>query len=826
MRLRHLGQLNRRKRLIEMRLWRVVRTVALTVVVLGATLASAPTAVDAVEIDVDPDGQWGPVEDWPLVGIHTALTSDGNVLTYGTNADGTLTGGYLYDVWTPGPEAAQGHNTQANETGSDLFCNLQLTQAETGQILMFGGDQWTGSGDLANDDINAFDPVTESLTTLPGMNRERWYGSGTTLPDGSFYLQGGTGGFDRPEIWTAERGAELLPFYTFGIDIWYPRNFLLPDGRIFGFDIGGRMYIIPADLSRLDRVGSIFMPPNARGSAAVMFEPGKILEFGGDTTVAYVIDATGETPVVTPTGSLAHERAWVNAVILPDGRVLAIGGADKDAQQNPDDPIESFGVHYEAEIWDPNTGLWTEVAPNAEERLYHSTALLLPDGRVLSAGGGAPGPVTNVTAELYHPSYLVAADGGPTPRLSIESISDSSVDVGDSITLTVDQPAEVQRVTFVKSGSGTHSVDMDQRFLEGDFTVQGDEVVVTLTDNAAAMPPGTYLLSVLDENDIPSVSELVTVTAGSLGPPASPPPAPNRATIGDAVTDVEGEGVEGVKADLFTSNPQGDRLVYLESVESDSQGNYGFDVDAGCYAVTFIAPEGSVFTNGGQYRTLTTCLNPDEANMDLDVVVMDPGQGTATLGDSVEYADGTPAPGVSIDLFASNPDGQRLDYLRTTTTAADGSYEFELSSAGCYAVTFIAPVGENFVNGSGWYTRSTCLADGESDDTVDAILETVIADGATIEGVVSADGVGQPDVKVDLFRANADGSRGPYLRSAFTDEAGAYRFEQLTGCHTMTFIAPAGQTFTNGSAWFNTGVCLQPGEIDNSINPELIDAGR
>ena len=67
-------------------------------------------------------------------------------------------------------------------------------------------------------------------------------------------------------------------------------------------------------------------------------------------------------------------------------------------------------------------------------------------------------------------------------------------------------------------------------------------------------------------------------------------------------------------------------------------------------------------------------------------------------------------------------------------------------------------------------------------------------------------------------------SRGPYLRSDVTYATGAYSFEQLTGCHTMTFIAPAGQTFADGSRWFNTGLCLEPGEVDNSVNPELIDA--
>ncbi len=775
----------------------------------------------APDVGLDPDGAWGPVETWPMVAIHAALTPEGDVLTYGTNADGSVTGAFIYDVWTPGPSAAAGHATRTNDSGRDFFCNLQLTQAETGDILLFGGDRWTGAGDAANDFIDAFDPATGDITSLPGMNRERWYGTGTTLPDGSFYLQGGTGGFDRPELWTAERGAELLPFFTFGIDIWYPRNFLLPDGRIFGFDVAGRMYTIAADLSRIDLVGHLSMPENGRGSTGIMFEPGKILEFGGDTTTAWIIDMTGPDPVVTATGSLSEERAWVNGVILPDGRVLAIGGADKDSQQNPDDPIASYGVHLTAEIWDPATGQWTMVAANAEERLYHATAILLPDGRVLSAGGGAPGPVTNPTAELYSPDYLLRADGTPTDRLAITAVAPASATAGDSVAVTVDRPADVDRVTLVKSGAVTHSVDMDQRFLDLPFSSTAEGIQASLPANPAVMPPGTYLLTVLDAEGVPSVSEPITVTS-PLAPPPSPPPAPARVTLGDAVVDADGEGVDGVAIDLFASDPDGTRGVYLDTTVTDSQGNYGFAVDPGCYAVTVIAPAGSTFANGSAYLTHTGCYEAGDAETSFDATVLVDGQGVAAVGGTVTYADGTTAAGVSIDLFTSDEAGARLDFVRSTQSDGDGGYRFELPATGCYMTTMVAPGEARFLNGTPWLNNWACVEAGEAVTTLDGVLQSAAAD-ASIGGTVTDGSNPAPGIAIDLFRATADGSRGPWLTWTTTDADGRYSFDGFTGCHVVTLIAPDGRSFTeSGSPWLNETVCVSAGEsatVDGALAP-------
>ena len=191
--------------------------------------------------------------------------------------------------------------------------------------------------------------------------------------------------------------------------------------------------------------------------------------------------------------------------------MLATGGSVKDSTAYFYDPIETYGSNLTAEIWDPRTGQWTVGDAGQLPRLYHSTSLLLPDGRVLVAGGGSPGPITNTNAEIYSPDYLVAANGQPTPRLEILGLSADDLTAGQRLDLNVSAGAEVQRVTLVKSGSVTHSFNMDQRFVELGFTVNGNTISTRLPTNDAEITPGYYLLSVLDENDIPSVSEMIKI---------------------------------------------------------------------------------------------------------------------------------------------------------------------------------------------------------------------------------------------------------------------------------------------------------------------------
>ncbi len=491
-------------------------SVGLAAVTTGRPAGALPPP-DGDDIPAD-SGQWGPLENWPLIAVHAALDVNGRVVTYGTDGNGIQTGQFIYDIWTPGTSAAAGHATLPNTTPTDLFCNLQLNVAETGELVMFGGDNWTGvsTNNLGNPDITKIDPATGQLSSLPGMSRARWYATGTVLPDGSIYVQGGAGGEDHPELWTTSGGAQLLEHLdTSWIDWYYPHHFVLPDGRLFGIDALGQMYYLDANLTAITPAGQLGQDRWGYGATAVMFEPGRILHFGGEYNTAVIIDANGPAPVVTAVPAPHRTRDWVDGTLLPDGRILATGGASNyqyGAAYNA--PLAAYQQVDAAEIWDPATGTWEVQSSGIDARLYHSTSLLLPDGRVLVAGGGAPGPVANTTAEIFAPDYLYAAAGGATVRPAITGISSTDLFPGSAVNLAVDTPVDIGRVTLVKTGSVTHSTNMDQRINDLAFTVDGDTIRATLPATGADVTPGTYLLTVLTTAGVPSESVLVDIGVG------------------------------------------------------------------------------------------------------------------------------------------------------------------------------------------------------------------------------------------------------------------------------------------------------------------------
>jgi len=464
-------------------------------------------------------GWYSPEEDnWPLIPVHSALTPDGRVLTYGTDGAGTQTGYFIYDVWDPSAGLSNGHITLENITLTDIFCSAQVILPDTGRIFIAGGDNWTGTQttNTGNNNTNLYRYSDDTLARGPNMKRPRWYASTTVLPNGEVYVQGGKGGADRPEVRKTGGAFRVLTnVNTSTLDWWYPRNFVAPDGRIFGFAAGGRMYYVdPAGTGRYTAAGQFSSSFAGRTSSAAMFRPGQILQFGGNSNGAIVIDIRGPAPVVTPTQSMSTRRQWVSATVLADGRVLATGGSAVANQLNE--------VNNRAEIWDAATGQWTLGASGTRARLYHSGALLLPDASVLVYGGGAPGPVPNLHAEIYYPPYLYDASGAFRPRPVISS-APATIDLGGDFSVVSDSP-NIRRVTMVKTGSVTHSVNMDQRFIELAFTQSSTTSFVQAPDTAGAAPPGYYLLFVIDDVGVPSVAKIMRVNIAGQGQPTDETP--------------------------------------------------------------------------------------------------------------------------------------------------------------------------------------------------------------------------------------------------------------------------------------------------------------
>ena len=138
-----------------------------------------------------------------------------------------------------------------------------------------------------------------------------------------------------------------------------------------------------------------------------MYEPGKILVVGGGnppTATAQTFDLNEATPTWRNTASMSIARRQLNATLLPDGTVLVSGGTYGAGTNNTATPV------FHAESWNPATGTWTQLASASVPRLYHSSALLLPDGRVLVTGGN-----NYRSAEVFSPRTCSRARGRRCP---------------------------------------------------------------------------------------------------------------------------------------------------------------------------------------------------------------------------------------------------------------------------------------------------------------------------------------------------------------------------------------------------------------------------
>ena len=513
-----------------------------------------------IPTDANTRGMWSPVYNWPLIPLHLVMMPDGRLMSYGTDGTGRQTGKFIYDIWDPEGGLTGGHLTINKDTLADIFCSSQLVLPGTGQVFVAGGDNWTGTAttNTGNSASNVFTPAPYPLppgSQVPGtlaagnnMNRARWYSSSTTLLNGETYVQGGSSGTDRPEVRASNGTFRLLSGAdTSTLDFMYPRNFIAPDGRVFGYDSAGRMYYIDASGNgTFTSMGQFNSAYTGSDASAAMFRPGRILQFGGNSNGAAVIDIRGPSPTFTPTQSMSTQRRLVNGTLLADGKVLATGGS---RVWN-----ELTDVNNIAEIWNPDTGGWTQGASGDRARLYHSVAMLMPDATVLVGGGGAPGPQNNTNFELYFPPYLFGAGGVLAARPTITT-APTVLDIGKTFKLQVGNGASVGRVVLVKTGSVTHSWNMEQRFVELTFARSGNELSVQAPTRAGDAPPGFYMVFVLDTAGVPSVAKMLRMNVAATPNPAITPSLTNP---GDRSTVVG----TAVNLPLSASDPNGDVLGY------------------------------------------------------------------------------------------------------------------------------------------------------------------------------------------------------------------------------------------------------------------------
>src|SRR5882724_5021760 len=638
------------------------RTLALACVL--AALLVATIALEPAAAQPNKDGQWSVLPyTMPINPIHVGLMRTGRILVVsGSQYDPTVTtsSAAVYDPNT-GVITVQ-------EVPWDLFCN-GLSWMPDGRALIAGGTlqypvNGHGWGGLKTTTV--FDPTTEKFIQVQDMARGRWYPSVVGLADGrmatfsGWLEQGGTNNaveiYTNPDGWSQEYNAPFTPEL-------YPWLHLLPDGRIFmsGANTSSSIFnpatnswqsgVATMNYSR-DRIygSSVLLPLSAADNWRA-----RIMIMGGDnpaTETVEIIDLSQPSPSWRSTNSMSGPRIQMDAVILPTGKILALGGSQLDKTAST--------ATLAADLFDPATETWTPAGTMNMPRLYHSVALLLPDGTVWSAGGNPDWGNWENRMEIYRPAYLFNAGGGSATRPSITA-APSVIGYGGSFQVSTPNAANIASVALIRNGANTHAFDMDQRMISLAFTKGTGKLTVTAPPSAYIAPPGYYMLFIVDANGVPSVAPFVQVSSN----PGNQPP---RGTINLPAADVTISAGQPVNFAGSATDADGSVAAYRwifpggspATSTSATPGNVTFNIP-GTYYVSLTVTDHQGATDPSPPTRMITVQTAT-----LTASFTSPADGATVIGD------------VNVGMAASGASGS----ANTFTLTVDGSPLFSNTTSG------------------------------------------------------------------------------------------------------------------------------------------------
>lgn len=487
-----------------------MQTLALTPAVESGAPATVWQRVAFGPNDPAEVGAWSAVAPWPIVAVHLAQMPSGEVVAFDAwERNGAPTA----QLWNPTTDTFR----SVPNLLAQIFCAGQAMLAD-GRTITVGGYIDSSFGIR---DTTIFDGTSAQWSRAADMAYPRWYPTALTLGDGRVLAVGGEREPNEyvsvPEVyspttntWTQLTGATR--------ESWnYPQLHNLPSGLVFmvaGPD--GQSMTLDVGRQKWRSVG--FSP--APNGVSVEYAPGRILSVGNlpHPTATGVIDMTVAQPRWYEASPMAYPRFQFNLVLLPDGKVLAIGGSDNES-------LTSTTGILPAEMWDPATESWTVMPSLQDLRLYHSAAILLRDGRVLVAGGGRfPPALDYLTAQIYSPAYLFR---GPRPTITD---APSSVSHGQTLEVRTPDAASLSGAVLVRMSSVTHSTNSDQVRLPLAFTPVAGGIQVTAPSNPHVAPPGPYMLFLMSDQGVPSVASVIQISGGVAAVPP-PPPTDDQAPL-------------------------------------------------------------------------------------------------------------------------------------------------------------------------------------------------------------------------------------------------------------------------------------------------------
>ena len=503
-----------------------------TLMAEAARLAPAAKAVvmsvgSLSPVEFSTKGNWSGIIPWtPHIPTSAALLPDGRLLTFASNQRTTFPDGPQFTyaaVWDP----ATGQFTEINNGRHDMFCG-GLSLLQDGRLLVNGGNGINGTTALAS----LFDWRTNEWVPAQTMADGRWYNTSIALPNGEVLTAGGNGGGNGTiEQWNASSGWRRMsgiPWQTVAnppianaIETnWHPFFLVAPDGRVAHFGPHQSLdWITATGTGTMTSAGaSIPGTHYPKQGAWAMYAPGKVVVAGGlqaidDGTVvnkAFTIDLNGATPVLTPTAPMTNARSFSNSVILPNGEVMVVGG------NTSGQFFSDTGAVFTPEIWNPTTGQWRAAADLSVPRNYHSLAMLLPDGRVWSGGGGLSGDALtdHQDAQVFTPPQLFNGDGTAAARPVITAAPDR---ISPASVFTVNASNGVQYFSAVSMSAQTHSVSTGLRHVRFTHTSPSAGVyAVTAPSSINVLTPGFWMMFAVDANGVWSVSRIIQVTNSTL----------------------------------------------------------------------------------------------------------------------------------------------------------------------------------------------------------------------------------------------------------------------------------------------------------------------
>jgi galactose oxidase len=461
----------------------------------------------------------------PVNPIAAANLPDGRLLTWSAydrfDFQGDI-GDSASRTFTSVFDAVSGSSSEVlvTHTGYDMFCPGTANLPD-GRILVNGGS--------SSRKTSLYDPATGTWSLSDEMNIPRGYQGTTLLSNGSVFTLGGSWsggqGGKHGERWTngnwsllsgvrAEPVTGPDPGGVFRGDnhLWL---FATSDGRVFHAGPTSAMHwITTSGNGTLTDAGNRGNDAYSINGNAVLYDVGKVLKAGGApayedtdaTRSAYDIQF-GATVSVSNVAPMAYARAFGNGVVLPNGQVVIVGG------QTFPVPFSDDTAILVPEIWDPETRVFRQLEPMQNPRVYHSSAILLPDGRVFVGGGGQCGEgceANHFDAEILTPPYLLNADGTAATRPSITS-APATGSLGGALAVTTAAP--VMSFALVRSSSVTHTVNNDQRRVPLAIQATSGPAAYTLSipSDPGVVLPGYYMLFALDARGVPSVSATVRI---------------------------------------------------------------------------------------------------------------------------------------------------------------------------------------------------------------------------------------------------------------------------------------------------------------------------